>query len=434
MNLFDVTRGIDNPLGKGPRSANDAEVKAYMRWQAEKRGLHLFDDIELEWTARAKYQRGSHAGAICIGATFGGWYQEGQRREYENGSYSILMPGHDAHRATVTMETLDDAGEVLAASTMPIEPKKGGVIWSKEDARKAAGPIAKPRAARKAKVVPETRQQEATGAQEALSRPLDAPEPAEALEGAEIAPAEPSNETCELPGDPVAALAARIEALEARLAALSVEIAHADKADEAQPCAISEAPTPTVAKRTPAHERAIRRAWAARQEARRQRNGGAMFRQMLEVESAALLKARAALERADLESRNERSRADGLQEMLDNARRAVADQREVAAAFEQAWKVDRAKRRRAVLSARDLQRRLYAEYRMMDKQAARHRKASDKLRDDAATWQAMAEESEARALRAETALAAVQARASGWPPAVRPAHVAVTFGQGAIAA
>lgn len=400
MDLFNVTRTIDNPLGKGPRSANDAEVKAYMRWQAEKRGLHLFDDIELEWTARAKYQRGSHAGAICIGATFGGWYQEGQSREYENDSYSILMPGHDAHRANVTMETLDDAGEVLAASTMPIEPKKGGVIWSKEDVRKAAGPIAKPRAARKAKVVPETRQQEATGAQEALSRPLDAPEPAEALEGAEIAPAEPSNETCELPGDPVAALATRIEALEARLAALSVESSAPPTVGvEAAPAtnpdiqADMSTAAPTMAKRTPAHERAIRRAWVARQEARRQRNGGAMFRQMLEVESAALLKARAALERADLESRNERSRADGLQEMLDNARRAVADQREVAGAFEQAWKGDRTKRRRAVLNARDLQRRLYAEYRMMDKQAARHRKASDKLRDDAATWQTMAEES-----------------------------------------
>jgi hypothetical protein len=41
------------------------------------------------------------------------------------------------------METLGDDGEVIASQTLPVEPKKGGVIWSREDVRKAAGKVEK---------------------------------------------------------------------------------------------------------------------------------------------------------------------------------------------------------------------------------------------------------------------------------------------------
>lgn len=106
---------------------------------------------------------------------------------------------------------------------------------------------------------------------ESDAEPIAAQESGEALNalsGPEIAPEE-------VEADPVADLAARVAAMEARLEALAVETgAGAENANNSSPEFIAppsgEAARP---KRTAAHERAIRRAWAERK-ARRGAQGG----------------------------------------------------------------------------------------------------------------------------------------------------------------
>lgn len=281
MNLFDVCAFIEAPLGTGPRQANDSEVSAYLDWQRERRGLVKLPRQGLEWSG--SYRRGRDE-RICIGATYGAqtvaavhesgrWegenYTPGRNTpaQWENGSYSLLMPGYAAHRETVTMETLDESGEVIASQTLPREPKKGGVIWSRDEIRKACGPVLKVAKPRKVKSAPI--------AEPAAAPPIEAPEipasagagerveapdapmgqiDASALREAPSAPAELVQETHKLPdADPIAELTARLASLESRVATLSGESIAA----------------PTVAKRTPAHERAIRRAWAERKAARK---------------------------------------------------------------------------------------------------------------------------------------------------------------------
>ena len=47
-------------------------------------------------------------------------------------------------RQRVTMETLDDSGAIIATSTLLAEPKKGGIIWTRDQVRAAAGPVTNP--------------------------------------------------------------------------------------------------------------------------------------------------------------------------------------------------------------------------------------------------------------------------------------------------
>ena len=296
MNLFDICAFIEAPLGTGPRQANDSEVSAYLDWQRERRGLVKLPCQGLEWSG--SYRRGKDE-RICIGATYGAqtvaavhesgrWegenYTPGRNTpaQWENGSYSLLMPGYAAHRATVTMETLNDAGEVQRSQTLPREPKKGGVIWSRDEVRKAHGPVEKARKARASKApipvetppIPvhaeavavdpvEICQMEAAGSDSGPCAVAEAPEAPEALCEAVSGQDEPVTIADKLPApeavkdslttDPVAALVARVEALEAIVATLSAET--------------GRTPIPAVQdrpKRSAAHERAIRRAWAER--------------------------------------------------------------------------------------------------------------------------------------------------------------------------
>jgi hypothetical protein len=197
--------------------------------------------MDLHYAYAGAYRKGERG--HCVGATFGA--RNGYAAEYETGAYSLLMPGYNAHRQRVTMETLDDSGEVIAASTLPIEPKKGGVIWDRAAVRKAAGPVAKGKAAR----MPVIAATEVLEEQEALEPVQQAAEPIEALSAP---PVEPASEPCSLPAtDSIADILTRVADLEARVATLS---------EQSQVTPIGEA----RAKRTPAHERAIRRAWAER--------------------------------------------------------------------------------------------------------------------------------------------------------------------------
>lgn len=206
--------------------------------------------------------------------------------QYENGAYSVVMPGHDAHKARVTMETLDDAGEVVAASTMPIEPKKGGVIWSREAVRNAAGPM--PKQSRKkvkaaepiaiASPEPARCESEPVAVAECVNAPealSEAPTGENGNHGIISQFTAPVDIEVNSEPDPIAELAARVAALEAGLAALATPIA-GEATEIVTPTALARPARP------PAHERAIRAAWKHRREARLQRSIAADHMRMRE--------------------------------------------------------------------------------------------------------------------------------------------------------
>lgn len=146
MNLFDVTHGMDC-LAERSRPANDAEVNAYCLSLVERSGLpRLGGKIEPEYTTEG---RGAKMRHWCVGATVGSYTQEGYgRRTYEPGSYSVLCPGYACNRDKVTLDELNEAGEVVSSLTMPLEPKKGGIVWTREQVREIAGKVAKKSAKR----------------------------------------------------------------------------------------------------------------------------------------------------------------------------------------------------------------------------------------------------------------------------------------------
>lgn len=237
MNLFDVTHGIALP-GQNkpkPRPANENEIKAYLIWLADRRGIWLPHDAE--YGLDGVYSKSA-------------------------GGMVLDMPGYGQDQC-VTMETLDESGEVVASQTLPVEPKKGGVIWDKAAVRKACGPVAKPAKGKRAKVaapIPVAAPAvEPVEAQEAVAPTCDVPEP-------EIAPSA-------APAVDLDAITARLDALEQALATLSA-VSVDDREVTTSPVAVTAvASCDHLPKRTPAHERAIRRAWAERK-ARRGAQGG----------------------------------------------------------------------------------------------------------------------------------------------------------------
>lgn len=419
MNLFDVTRGLPPHIGPrnkakandGPRQANKAEIEAYLRWIAAKRGIEVPRD-----------------------ATFqpdGIWSEEE--------GHVLPMPGY-GDQPRVTLETLDESGAVISSQTLPVEPKKGGVIWDKAAVRRAYGPVEKPakaKASRKAAaeavppIVEMAPAPRAISAEERLANSLVigeavgramikaaersgaglptepverveevsparvAPEPVEALSGQHAAN-EPATDACRLPVpatvkdgltvDPVAELAARLAALEARVAALPAEPIEVPTADEARP------------PRSAAHERAIRRAWAERKEARRQRQGAHSARQFYEAEEARS-------EELFSQVCSVIAERDALKTQLENARGSASRWRNEAEASERRERLVMAKRRRAVMLARDLGKRLSAEHRLVDRYQAKRREADEAARE----WSRKEEGQRRRADMAEAALAKLRA-------------------------
>lgn len=210
--LFNVTRDCLDKLGKGGRQASEAEAKAYADFLRRRRDLPDLGHCYLHHVSTGGGRRG---GFVYRGATFGqqtanaqsiareggGW--ELVPAQYENGAFSVIFPGHDLHRARVTLETLGDDGEVIAAQTLPVEPKKGGVIWSREDVRKAAGPVEKAGKRKAAPVeAPIPVAQEVAPIVEIW--PEEPQERAEAVEATHAAP-EPVEALCEAVAAPVMA-------------------------------------------------------------------------------------------------------------------------------------------------------------------------------------------------------------------------------------
>lgn len=418
FNLFDVTNGFDQAGRSGrhaekPRAANDREVKAYAEWLRKRAKLADMGAPNLHWRTIGK---GVKAHRYCVGAS----YSQGEH------GFSVIFPGAAmVAKARVTMETLDDSGEVIAAQTLPIEPKKGGVIWSRQDVRKAAGKIDKRNPAPVADPAP-IEEMDTAQPIEAIEPPAEiAPEPAQDVETApapsetapepETAPSEaekPAPVAAGIEPDPAADILARVEAIEVQLATLSAErealadhsrdtsalVAHEIARDDTQsPIEAIERP-----RRTAAHERAIRRAWAERR-ARRMAQGdiaAERFRANEAVQEARKFETwhRAISEDAAHLCRERDALAWKRRESLQRARRMIA-----------AARSERDGARTLATSAETCTR-------AAERREAATRREIDRLKRDIADPSQPERASDVamlmqRAERAETALAASQARA-----------------------
>ena len=383
--LFGVTKGFEGnggagvDTGKGPRMATMAEAEAYADFIRRKNNLPEIGKPRLHHVG-GYTGRGRTCAFHYVGATYGeetdraGYNSDTKQKtpaQYELGAYSVLFPGANMMRATVTMETLDDAGEVVSSQTMPVEPKKGGVIWSKDDVRKACGPVAKVKAARKPTVAKrragptcdkrrravlmalklraELRRERAISASR-FGHIMDLTRDLHGVGGAE------SRENCAATVSAPDALATLPDAILSDLAAAEAlmrgegYVAPLPVTPEAAPTAIQRA------KRTPAHERAIRRAWAERK-ARRV----------------------AQWQAAEWEEAQHRAWSEGVGHKI--------------------------KRRRAVLKARELHQRLPAEQRLVDRANDRRRLAVQ----EAAEALAAREDLKRMLAAAEARLAAAEA-------------------------
>ena len=157
-NLFDVVKGWTGTglSSNAPRQAGEAEARAYADFIRRKCDLPELSRPTLH-SQTIGGGRGSWGHFHYIGATYGDqvkpseYCSETRERipaQYAPGAFSVLFPGANQMRAKVTLETLGDDGEAISSQTMPVEPKKGGIVWSKDDVRKACGPVAKVKAAR----------------------------------------------------------------------------------------------------------------------------------------------------------------------------------------------------------------------------------------------------------------------------------------------
>lgn len=201
----------------------------YMRWLSHQRGLARFNEpMELQNSG----YRGRGLPAIVLGATFG---RKLGRNEYEEGAYSIPMPGAN-QSGLVTMETLDDDGNVICSQKLAT--KNGKLPVDTKAVRKAAGPIARPKRAGKAKAAPVAA---ATPAEE-LAPEASPAIPAGEYEGA--APVAPeiavygspdaieAPSAPDMPADAFKALMARLDAVERRLAGMDAPGEPVTVADE----------------------------------------------------------------------------------------------------------------------------------------------------------------------------------------------------------
>lgn len=185
---------------------------------------------------------------------------------------------------------------------------------------------------------------------------IPAPPQPETTETAPSAPEIAAEPVSEPATDPIAEIMARLDALEASLAApLPVE------PEVTEPVAPTGAIKP---KRTPAHERAIRRAWAERKAARLQRAIAADHMRMREQAQSALLL--------------QESEAKRMRQHLEGKVRAAQETRDIACRLTDR---ERDKRRRSTILARDLQKRLNAEHRLVDRANEKRREAEQALQE-----------------------------------------------------
>lgn len=288
--------------------------------------------------------------------------------------------------------------------------------------------------------VPASAPEAAQEPEEALCPVTTSAEPVEALRGAEIAPEADAGMSPEYNSPDRTGLDAQGEAMAAFIETL-----------EPLPAVSTGAPTVGKAKRTPAHERAIRRAWAERRERHLARAAldaaNAQFRKVDSEREMAFERMR----ELEMQSRQwQQTAANRLAEIhrqMDKRRRStlLARQRgyglvmlhNVARARLDELQADLAKARQvptylddtgmerhdAAAVAFDQGRHALEKSESLERTvegakavAIRQQRAIETLADE---LEAMT----ARAIKAERALAAVTARRDGWPPAVRTVGV-----------
>lgn len=298
MNLFDITTGQAFPCNDKPRTATMQERNAYLRWLAETRGVFLPETFAYRdsgiWS-------GTGDDASCI----------------------LAMPGYGV-QPNVICEILDDAGEVVSRMVLP-DNGKGKLPMTAKQVQEWSGlkPVKKAKAARK----PSQRVE---------------PEPVVVSAAPEIASPAPVADAQPVQSAPVVKtadnsdLVARVAALELALARVGVAVLLS-----APIAANDDAPAAPAAKRSPAHARAIQRAWDARCAMRERADLDRRALMIANGDNRLLLESLHAAEAkaSDFEriAIAEATRADQAQAQADNARRAATEyKREGIAAEERA--------------------------------------------------------------------------------------------------
>lgn len=294
FDLFSATAGCQSVGDK--RKANDDECRAYARWLAMRAGIveAVTNSPKLEW--KNFDRRGRER--VCIGAYFGDAF--------------VAFPGADQNGA-VTFELLDESGNVETSGTIYAKPngalniaaadasamKESAKAWSKANKGKSkAAPVAPP-IAEPAPVAPVSG--ELTAPESATETPQD-DAPATTLAGqSEIAPQDEKiglPDDVEAQPDPIAALMARMDALESRLESLS-SVDFGPQGESATKCEkltymSTSAPIAAIetdaplsgelrAKRSPAHVRAIMAYLAMRKARNAERKHNAIGMQQLDA-------------------------------------------------------------------------------------------------------------------------------------------------------
>ena len=111
FNLFDVTSGPEQMSGtkaEKPRAANAKEIRAYLRWLAERDGVTI--------PAQAEYRP---EGIVVLGDVI------------------VPMPGYGQSQVVIC-EILDDAGNVVRTMPLPAD-KRGKLPMTAKQAREWSG-------------------------------------------------------------------------------------------------------------------------------------------------------------------------------------------------------------------------------------------------------------------------------------------------------
>jgi hypothetical protein len=238
MNLFDVT---DCWVGTGPKSdkprnANNDEVRAYLKWLAKERGVFIPHDADY-----------GPAGIYSNARDPGGRVP------------LVEMPGYGA-RDVVTVDILNDAGEVIRTSTIGLKPN--GALGIDRAAVVAMVALPPRKRGRKAKVATETRQEP----QEIVSAPVAPVEPVAAPVAA------PAGD-----GDGFSSNFRAINRLDAEIALLRARLDRVEGVAAHEPAPVeTQAPLPIVRDTRPARLRVVRRYLAMRQERQAMREKAAL--------------------------------------------------------------------------------------------------------------------------------------------------------------
>lgn len=229
MNLFDVTRGLPVLCNDKPRSATLEEQRAYLCGLARRRGFDPGEHFEINGNGYDAPR------CIIIGECFAPElrdYKAGTTTPplYAEGSVCIPTPGY-GRQPVVTMDILDDAGEIVRTIPLPAD-KRGKLPITAAQLKEYSGLKSvrgKRQVAQPASIVEQSAPSEAIA---------PVPQP--------ITPA----------GD-IAAILARLEALERAMASSPTVAIAAPVNDNTQP-----------RERTALERRAVVRAWRMRRELR----------------------------------------------------------------------------------------------------------------------------------------------------------------------